>query len=128
MNDGFAEVLTLNPSPRRLPGIGSDIKAEGVTELAYGEVPVACIREVVTLIALTKDLMHRINCPSLIIHSREDHVVPPANAMSIAETISSDDIRILWLRNSYHVSTLDNDKDLIVDRVGRFFSDMAKGG
>jgi carboxylesterase len=41
-------------------------------------------------------------------------------------TISSDDIRLLWLNNSYHVATLDNDKDLIVDRIGGFFSEVAK--
>ena len=121
----FAEVLALNPPPARIPGIGSDIKAPGVVELAYSEGPVACMREVVVLASQTHDLMHRITCPPLVLHGREDHVVPPANAMLVVNTVRASDIRLLWLENSYHVATLDNDKDLIVDRVGNFFAEIA---
>jgi carboxylesterase len=126
MNEGIAQVLSLNPAPHRIPGIGSDIKAPGVAELAYAEVPVSCLREVTILVALTRDLLHKITCPSLIIQAREDHVVPAVNAMQIVQTIRSDDVRLLWLNESYHVATLDNDKDLIIDRVGGFFSEMAQ--
>jgi carboxylesterase len=62
-----------------------------------------------------------------VIHAHEDHVVPAANAMEVVKTIKSDDIRLLWLTNSYHVATLDNDKDLIVERVGRFFAEFVDG-
>jgi carboxylesterase len=126
MREGMAQVLSMNPAPDRLPGIGSDIKAPGVAELAYSEVPVVCMREVMLLVALTKDLLHNIKCPALVIQAREDHVVPPANAMQIVQAIHSDDIRLLWLNESYHVATLDNDKDLIIQRVGDFFAEMAK--
>ena len=78
------------------------------------------------LSSLTKNLLHKIVCPTLVIHGREDHVVPPVNAMKIVEAIRSDDIRLLWLNNSYHVATLDNDKDLIVQRVGEFFTEIAR--
>jgi carboxylesterase len=61
----------------------------------------------------------------LVIHAHEDHVVPAVNAMEVVRTIKSDDIRLLWLKNSYHVATLDHDKDLIVDRVGGFFGEIA---
>ena len=126
MSEGIARVLSMNPSPRRIPGIGSDIKAEGVAELAYAEVPVACLREVTLLVSLTRDLLHNLKCPALIIQAREDHVVPPVNAMQIVQMIRSDDIRLLWLNRSYHVSTLDNDKELIIERVGDFFNEMTK--
>jgi carboxylesterase len=123
--EAFAEVLAMDPAPKRISGIGSDIKAPGVRELAYEETPVRCLREVAVLIALTKDLMHRIVCPSLIVHAREDHIVPAVNAIQIVNAVRSDDIRLLWLNNSYHVATLDNDKELILERVGGFFAEMA---
>ena len=123
--EAVAELLAMDPPPKRIPGIGSDIKAPGVKELAYEETPFRCLREVAVLVGLTKDLMHRIVCPTLIIHAREDHVVPAVNAMEIVRTIRSDDIRLLWLNNSYHVATLDNDKELILERVGGFFTEMA---
>jgi len=124
LSEAFATVLTDRAAPKRIPGIGSDIKAAGVKELAYGEVPVACMRDITVLISATRDLLHKVTCPALIIHGREDHVVPPANAMTIVSHIGSDDIRLLWLRESYHVATLDNDKDLIVRRVGEFFTGL----
>ena len=127
MSEGIAQVLSLNPPPKRIPGIGSDIKKAGVAELAYPEVPVASLREVTLLISLTRDLLHNLKCPALVIQAREDHVVPAVNAMQIVQMIRSDDIRLLWLNDSYHVATLDNDMELIIDRVGDFFSEMAKG-
>lgn len=120
-----AGVLALNPAPEFIPGIGSDIKAPGVEELAYDQVPVVCMREVIVLTALARDLAHNIACPMLVLHRREDHVVPPVNATILASLVASNDIRMRWLDNSYHVATLDNDKDLIVDSVGKFFTDIA---
>jgi carboxylesterase len=128
MNETTATVLTLNPRPQRVKGIGSDIKAPGVVEIANDEVPVACFDQVTVLVSITRDLLPRIACPTLIIQAREDHVVPATNAIEILRTIRSEDIRLLWLRNSYHVATLDNDKDLIVERVGSFFSEIAADG
>ena len=56
----------------------------------------------------------------------EDHLVSMANAKKLAASVASDDVRLLWLDNSYHVSTLDNDKDLIVERAGEFFAHYAR--
>lgn len=125
MNDGTATALMLNPRPHRISGIGSDIKAPDVSEAAYTEIPITCLDEVTVLVAVTRDLMHRVVCPTLVIHALEDHVIPPANALEIVRTIRSDDIRLRWLKDSYHVATLDNDKDLVVDAVGRFFAEVA---
>lgn len=112
-------------APERIPGIGSDIKAPGVTELAYSEVPVRCIREASTLMGSTGNLMPSITCPVQIIQSREDHIVPPENATLISQGVASRDVRVLWLDDSYHVATLDNDKDLIVERTGRFIDEIS---
>jgi carboxylesterase len=125
MSEGIGDVLAMNPAPKRLPGIGSDMKTKDIVELAYQEVPVVCIREISALVSMTQAILSRIVCPALVIHSREDHVVPPRNAMDVVNAIRSDDVRLLWLNNSYHVATIDNDKDLIVDRIGAFFNEMA---
>jgi carboxylesterase len=100
--------------PAEIPGVGGDIKAAGVTELAYTVLPVATIKELMALMKVTEELLPRITCPALIITSRQDHIVPPANAEYILNRIASEDKRILWLEDSYHVATLDNDKDRIV--------------
>lgn len=121
----MSELVLSRNAPERIPGIGSDIKAEGVVELAYKEVPVRCVREANTLMGATGNLLHKIVCPTLVIQSREDHVLPPSNGPLILQGISSRDARILWLEDSYHVATLDNDRDLIVERTGRFVAEIA---
>lgn len=106
--------------PTELPGIGSDIKAEGVKELAYPVIPTPTLKELFALTKVTDELLPRINCPALIFTSREDHVVPPVNAEYILQKLPNPDKQIVWLENSYHVATLDNDKDLIVQKSVEF--------
>lgn len=122
----MAELVLARNAPDRIAGIGSDIKAEGVVELAYKEVPVSCLREANALMGATGNLLHRVVCPTLVIQSREDHVLPPSNGPLILNGIASRDARILWLEDSYHVATLDNDKDTIVERTGRFVNEIAE--
>jgi carboxylesterase len=117
---GMAELICTPDAPARIPGIGSDIKKEGAVELAYEEVPVACLRQIFVLMAATRDLLPRITAPLLVIQSDEDHVVPAANGPAIVEAVGSKDVELLRLGNSYHVATLDNDLDLIVERSGAF--------
>jgi len=44
----------------------------------------------------------------------------PDNAPYIIEHIGAADKRLLWLDNSYHVATLDNDKELIAGEILKF--------
>ncbi|QNG59483.1 alpha/beta fold hydrolase [Bacillus sp. PAMC26568] len=102
---------------RYLDAIGSDIKDPAVTELAYEKTPVQSMREIIKLMAIVKNNLHEISCPSLIFVSSEDHVVPPDNSRIIYEEISSADKKLITLENSYHVATLDHDQQLIIDET-----------
>lgn len=113
-------------APATVPGIGSDIKDPSSKELAYPEVPVPAFKEIYSLFAVTRDLLPRVKCPTLIIQSREDHVVPPANGRTIASLIGSARAGLLWLENSYHVATIDNDRDLICAEIHRFISSILR--
>ncbi|AOK30940.1 MULTISPECIES: alpha/beta hydrolase [Burkholderia] len=108
-------------APRFFDSIGADIKAEGVTELAYDEIPTSTLAEIYGLMSVARDLLPEIKCPALVLQSTEDHVVPPDNGNVIVDGIGSDDKTLTWLENSYHVATLDNDKDRIVELAHRFF-------
>ena len=99
------------------PGIGSDIKDASQRELAYPVVPFSCVAEIYGLMSVTRDLLPRITCPALVIQSREDHVVKPANGRLIASSLGSGRVELLWLENSYHVATLDHDAALIAERT-----------
>jgi carboxylesterase len=111
--------------PDTVPGVGSDIKQPGITELAYPVVPVPAVRQLYALMGTTSDLLSKITCPMLVFQSREDHVVNPENAPFIFERVSSVDKTLVWLENSYHVATLDNDKELIAERLMAFIKRLS---
>lgn len=113
--------LAFDPeAPPTVPGVGSDIKARGVEELVYPEVPVPAIKELMALMRVTEDLLPTIETPALIFQSLEDHVVPPDNGPYIQEHLGSTYKQLVRLENSYHVATLDNDADYISEQTIRF--------
>jgi carboxylesterase len=111
--------------PEMVPGIGSDVKDPNVTELAYKEVPVSAFSQIYALAAVTQDLLPLIKCPTLVIQSREDHVVNPGNGPRIVGLVGSKRVELLWLEDSYHVATIDHDKDLIAQQAIAFIRSIA---
>ncbi|MBH0160376.1 alpha/beta hydrolase [Fictibacillus sp. 26RED30] len=105
---------------RFLDAIGSDLKNPDVKELAYDKTPVQSLKEIVLLMKKVKENLHTVTCPALIFVSTEDHVVPPNNSQIIYDFISSRDKHVIHLKNSYHVATLDNDQQLIIDESLKF--------
>ncbi|QDL99143.1 alpha/beta fold hydrolase [Rhodopseudomonas palustris] len=106
--------------PEFVPGIGSDMVDTTTKELAYDQVPVTCVKQVMGLAATARALLPKIKCPTLVINSRVDHVLSPTNATVIASHVGSSRIELRWLDNSYHVATIDNDKDLIAAEIDGF--------
>jgi carboxylesterase len=74
--------------------------------------------------AVTRDLLPKVVCPTLVMVSPEDHVVPPANADVILAGIGATDRRRLTLDNSFHVATVDFDKDVINEATRAFFKEQ----
>jgi carboxylesterase len=111
----FAE----NP-PATMSGGGPDFKKPGVVEVCYPVVPTPPLRHLYALEAVTRDLLPRVVCPTLVFQSCEDFSVPSENGPYIVEHIGAADKQILWLENSYHVATLDNDKELIARQTLQF--------
>jgi carboxylesterase len=111
--------------PATVPGIGSDVKDPAVTELAYKEVPVPAIRQLYSLVAVTHDLLPLIKCPTLVLQSRDDHVVDPSNGPRIVRGLGSRRVELQWLENSYHVATIDYDKDIIAAQTIGFIKSIA---
>lgn len=97
-----------------LPPIGNDIKKPGVTEPAYDRLPVKAAWQLSKLWALTNADLGRITAPLLVITSRDDHVVETANSERLMKAAGSADKRQVWLEDSFHVATLDNDLPVII--------------
>ena len=96
-----------------LKGIGSDIKKEGVTELAYDRTPLRAAHSLGDLWKHVRADLSRVVAPLLIYRSIDDHVVEPVNTELIIAGVSSTEKQERLLRQSFHVATLDNDAEEI---------------
>lgn len=110
------------------PGIASDIKKPGVSELAYDHLPLHAAHQLGRLWAVTRADLHRVTQPVLVFRSTQDHVVEPDSVRLLAEKVSSADLREVLLPDSYHVATLDNDAQTIVDGSLEFVRRLARTG
>lgn len=119
------ERTALEEGSRFLDAIGSDIRAEGVQELAYEKTPVKSVKEIVKLMEVTRKKVPSVSCPALILVSKEDHVVPPSNSRFLFENLKSADKSLIELENSYHVATLDHDKELIARETEAFIKRLS---
>ncbi len=115
-------------SPRFLPEDKPDIKAENVEEITYRKVPLSAIHELQRLMSQVPDTLPDIQQPILGIHSLIDHVVPPDCTDVILKQIGSVHKEKLILPNSYHVASMDHDKELIVRKGEKFIHELYAHG
>jgi carboxylesterase len=101
------------------PGVGSDIADPDAKEDAYPGSPLVPLKSLGEAIIALQDELPKITCPVLIMTSTDDHVVEPVASDHLAEVVSGPVERIT-LERSYHVATLDYDKQLIIDRTTDF--------
>ncbi len=103
-------LLRVMPS---LPGIVDDIAKPGVTEAGYPRIPIIAALSLQAAWPVVRADLPLVTSPLLLLHSRVDHVVEPANSAIVLTEVSSRNVREVMLENSYHVATLDHDAPLI---------------
>jgi carboxylesterase len=97
------------------PGIGSDIADPDAREISYEGTPLRPLLTMIDGIEAFQARLGSITCPALVLTSPQDHVVTPSNSDHIAAKLGGPVERVT-LERSYHVATLDYDKDLIIER------------
>ncbi|OHV35920.1 MULTISPECIES: alpha/beta hydrolase [Pseudofrankia] len=98
---------------RSVPGIASDVKADGVAEIGYDRVSVRAFVSLRELWKITVPDLRRIVSPVLTFRSVVDHVVEPSSGRRLLAGVTSAPVTERLLPDSYHVATLDNDKETI---------------
>ncbi len=103
---------------------GSDIRdpVEKAKNISYKKTSIRAAKELLKLYDHLKSDLPEIYSPLLVVHSINDHTVQIKGAEEIYERVSSKDKRFLKLEKSYHVLTLDVDKEIIF-RETKVFAD-----
>jgi carboxylesterase len=105
--------------------VKNDIK-KGGDEQAYDWVAAAAGNSFVRALPQVRGRLSALECPLLVIYSRDDHSVPPANSKALPSLVGSKNVTVLELENSYHVATMDNDLPLLDERVTSFAESLTK--
>jgi carboxylesterase len=103
------------------------LKDRSVVEVAYREMARTTLPDVLGLAKVVEELLPALTVPVLLIQSTEDRVMPPDNARFVLERVASRDKALLELPNSYHVATMDFDRELVACAVIDFVRRLADG-
>jgi carboxylesterase len=125
--DGLGDLLTamLEQGDEVMGGIGSDIADPDASEAAYAQTPLRPLQSLLEAAEGFPERLTAVRCPVLVMTSPEDHTVPPTNSDLLAASVSGQVERVS-LDRSYHVATLDYDRDLVVEQTVAFAQRVSK--
>lgn len=121
----FSQVMGRLPLVRSLalPKLaGSDIRDKVMKQRNHDAVPRAgmplpALASLVELGAHLRDKLGDVKTPTLLIHSERDHTVPYDCMDAIANRLGTAAYKKVTLRESFHVITLDVERDRVFDEV-----------
>lgn len=107
---------------------GEDVKDEKAKQTlgSYQRFPLHAAEQLFQLLDHVRDDLPEISVPILVIHSVHDHTIPFSNAALIFDSVASSDKRKVDLDESYHVITVDCEKDRVKKEVFDFFQKQSR--
>ncbi len=66
--------------------------------------------------------LHSVTAPALVIHAIDDETASPKSAEFVVEHIGSSIKRKIFLGNSYHMITIDNEREMVAHETVNFFA------
>lgn len=128
--------LKLLPLAKRFPvnllyryerELGRDIKdpAARRSMVCYSKTPVPCVVSLMELMTHVWDDLEEVRAPLLVLHAKQDHTVPFENSSLIYEKVGSLVKRLVPLERSYHVVTVDVEKERVAQLIVEFVEQVA---
>lgn len=96
------------------------VLANSVSELGAAHLPAKHLYQAQLMIKDAIKTLGDITVDTLIIHAIDDETASPKNADFILKTINSETRRMIWLGNSYHMITVDNEREIVANEVNNF--------
>ncbi|MGH2398189.1 MAG: alpha/beta hydrolase [bacterium] len=93
----------------------------------YAQIPLGAAGELTALLATTMQALPRLTAPMLVVQGRRDWVIPRDSGPEILARAAHAQGRLLWLRRSGHVATLDRDREVLFEEVKEFLRDHLMG-
>jgi len=105
---------------------GPDIsnKEAKKSSASYRKYPLKSIDDFLHMVSFARENLSKVNDPILLIHSRQDHTVTFKNMDYIYNHVSSQVKEKLVLEKSYHIISLDNEKEVIFETANDFLEKL----
>ena len=116
----------LDAGTDRIPSIAGDVADPAQREKAYDATPLAPLLSLQEALTDLAPELVRVSCPVLLLTSPQDHTVPPTDSDALAAAVSGPVERVT-LPRSFHVATIDYDKDLVTEQVTAFVRKVTAG-
>jgi carboxylesterase len=111
---------------KSLPAVGNDIADPTQREIAYERLPAAAAYHMLRIVKRARASLPKVVTPILVMHGRNDHIVHPRNADIIFNSVASKDKELVYLERSFHVITLDYDREDLLRRTFEFIKNRSK--
>ena len=108
-----------NPLIRRW--IAREMESRKISAAGAAALPLTGLHESERLLAAVKRALPEISAPTLIIHAREDEISTLRSPHFLLERLGSRVKHLRVLENSYHMVTLDNERQQVVAAINDFF-------
>ncbi|MBI3524381.1 MAG: alpha/beta fold hydrolase [Betaproteobacteria bacterium] len=112
-----------NPLIRRW--IAREMAQRNVSVAGAAQLPLIGLHESERLIAFVKRTLAEISAPTLIIHAREDEISTLRSPYYLLERLGSHIKHLRVLEDSYHMVTLDNERQQVAAAINDFFLEQA---
>jgi carboxylesterase len=89
--------------------------AEAERSLAYGVFTPAALRSLRTTVSRAVDALPRVSAPTLMIQSREDNRIAPADAQRAFDRLGAREKKLIWTTGAGHVITVDYGKERVFE-------------
>ena len=91
---------------------------------SYREVPLRALHQLLVLQKEVRNVLPQVRQPALIVHSRQDHTCPPSNVTILQRDLGGP-VRPVFLNDSFHVVSIDVDKERVASEVMAFLEGLA---
>jgi carboxylesterase len=107
-----------NPEVRRR--VAKQVLEQETTEVGSASLSAKHLYQALKLIKFTKKILPEFKADIQIISAIDDDIVAPQTIDWLSQTIGSGTCQIIWLGGSYHIITLDNEREIVINESVEF--------
>ena len=102
--------------------VAKALAQEGVSEIGAAAIPARQLAMAKLMMAYVRDHLQHVHCRLAVIHAIDDETAAPRNAELILKNVSSEVRKAIWLGDSYHIITFDNEREVVLNAAIRFIN------